>query len=122
MSDHEPIPGSVFNPRQVRVLKIVVIVLSVLLLLGLVLLVFGFYREARKLGREEPPASREASARLPDRGGDISLDVPAGAQIERIAVDGGRVVLHLRGPEGEQVIVVDPESGGAVTRLRLNPR
>lgn len=122
MSDNEPIPGSVFNPRQVRILKIVVIVLSVLLLLGLVLLVFGFYREARKLGQDAPPASREASARLPDRGGNISLDIPAGAKIERIAVDGGRVVLHLRGPEGEQVIVVDTESGGAVTRLRLNPR
>jgi len=122
MSDNESIPGSVFNPRQVRILKIVVIVLSVLLLLGLVLLVFGFYREARKLGQDAPPTSREASARLPHRGGDISLDIPAGAQIERIAVDGGRIVLHLRGPEGEQVIVVDTESGGAVTRLRLDPR
>ncbi len=120
MSDDEPIPGSVFNQRQVRTLKIVVIVLGVLLVLGFALLVAGLYHEATKLGRA--PSSDAGSARSGAPGGEVALDVPAGAKIERIAVDGGRVVLHLSGPEGEEVLIVETARGNALTRLRLRPR
>jgi len=122
MTDDAPIPGSVFNQRQVRTLKIVVIVLGILLVLGFALLVAGLYYEATKTGGQEdrPVAVKAPPAAGP--GGEVSIDVPAGASIERIAVDGGRVVLHIRGPQGEEVVILDPARGNVVTRLRLVPR
>ncbi len=122
MTDDAPIPGSVFNQRQVRTLKIVVIVLGILLVLGFALLVAGLYYEATKMGgKVDRPVSRK-EAPLASPGGEVSIDVPAGASIERIAVDGGRVVLHIRGPQGEEVVILDPARGNDVTRLRLVPR
>lgn len=121
MTDDTPIPGSVFNQRQVRTLKIVVIVLGVLLVLGFALLVAGLYHEATKLGGQAEGPMVEKAAPVAGPGPEVSIDVPAGASIERIAVDGGRVVLHIRGPQGEEVVVLDPARGNVVTRLRLVP-
>jgi len=122
MTDDAPIPGSVFNQRQVRTLKIVVIVLGILLVLGFALLVAGLYYEATKLDSDpdRPAAGKGVPATSP--GGEVRIDVPPGARIERIAVEGGQVVLHIRGPEGEEIVVLDTARGNVVTRLRLVPR
>jgi len=123
MSDNEPIPGSVFNPRQVRTLKIVVIVMSILLVLGFALLIAGLYYQATKIGQERPSTISRKSTQSTERlGGEVSLSVPADAEVRRIVAEGGRVILHLKGSEGEQVIIFDPDSGNAVTRLRLMPQ
>jgi len=117
-----PIPGSVFNQRQVRTLKIVVIVLGVLLVLGFAVLVAGLYHEATKLERAPgSPAAVLGDDGTPS-GGKIMLDVPAGARIDRIAVDGGVVVLHIRAANDEQVVIVDTARGNAITQLRLAPK
>ena len=124
MSEHEPIPGSVFNPRQVRTLKIVVIVMTILLVLGFALLVAGLYYEATKMGSQREagqPGSDQAVQRGTD-GGEVTLPVPAGAQIKRILADSGRVILHLNGRNGEEIVIVDTTRGNAVTRVRLAPR
>jgi hypothetical protein len=36
--------------------------------------------------------------------------------------DGGRVILHLKGPGTEEIVILDTARGNAVTRLRLSPR
>lgn len=122
MTDESPIPGSVFNQRQVRTLKIVVVVLGILLVLGFALLVAGLYHEATRKGGQPARSAGERSMPAAQPGGDVPLDVPAGARVERVAVNGGRVVLHIRSPEGEQIVVVDTTRGNTVTRLRLVPR
>jgi hypothetical protein len=121
MSEDEPIPGSVFNPRQVRTLKLVVIGLTILLVLGFALLIAGLYYQATKIGEERQgnDARRVGGAAA---GGEVDLPVPAGAQVQSVRVDGGRVVLHVKGTDGEQILIVDTARGNRVTTLRLVPR
>jgi len=121
MSDDEPIPGSVFNPRQVRTLKLVVIALTILLVLGFALLIAGLYYQATKIG-EEREADEARSVAGAATGGEINLPVPAGAQVQSVRLDGGRVVLHVKGAGGEQILIVDTARGNTVTTLRLVPR
>jgi hypothetical protein len=123
MSDQEPLYGSVFNSRQVRTLKIVVIVMTILLVLGFALLIAGLYYQASKIGEE--PEGREATRERTVQtgaGGEVTVPVPAGAEVERIMADGGRVILHLKGPGTDEIVIVDTARGNAVTRLRLSPR
>ncbi len=123
MSDQEPLYGSVFNSRQVRTLKIVVIVMTILLVLGFALLIAGLYYQASKIGEE--PEGREAARERTVQtgvGGEVTVRVSAGAEIERIMADGGRVILHLKGPGTEEIVIVDTARGNALTRLRLSPR
>lgn len=124
MSDQEPIPGSVFNPRQVRTLKIVVIVLTILLVLGFALLIAGLYYQASKIGEERDAreAGRERVIQAGAAGGELRIRVPAGAEVARLAADGGRVVLHLTGPEGDEIVIIDTTRDNVVTRVRLSPR
>lgn len=124
MSDQEPIPGSVFNPRQVRTLKIVVIVMTILLVLGFALLIAGLYYQATKIGeeREAREAGRERTVQTGSAGGEVTVPVPAGAEVERIVADGGRVVLHLKGAGTEEIVIIDTARDNAITRLRLAPR
>lgn len=116
MSEDEPIPGSVFNPRQVRTLKLVVIGLTILWVLGFALLIAGLYYQATKIGEER---QGNDARRV---GGEVDLPVPAGAQVQSVRVDGGRVVLHVKGTDGEQILIVDTARGNRVTTLRLVPR
>jgi len=52
----------------------------------------------------------------------LSVRVPAGAQVQQIMAEGGRVILHLKGPGAEEIVVLDTTRGNAVTRMRLSPR
>ncbi len=120
MSDEEPIPGSVFNPRQVRTLKIVVIVMTILLVLGFALLIAGLYHEATKIGEKDASEQQRAAAAA-SAGGEIDLPVPAGAEITRIVADAGRVILHVQAKSGDEIVIVDTAHGNRITRLRLTP-
>ncbi len=121
MSDQEPLHGSVFNPSQVRTLKIVVIVMTILLVLGFALLIAGLYYQASKIG-EDRAAAPAPTVQLDAAGGELSVRVPAGAQVQQIMAEGGRVILHLKGPGAEEIVVLDTTRGNAVTRMRLSPR
>ena len=46
-----PAPGQTFTPRQLRILKIAVAIMSVLLVLGFGLLLIGVYLQASKIGK-----------------------------------------------------------------------
>lgn len=61
-------------------------------------------------------------------GGDVSdirmLDIPvaAGTQISQLNSDGSRITMVVRGPEGDEVILLDASKGTVLMRARLVPR
>lgn len=113
---NEPLPGTVFNPRQVRMLKIAIIIMSVALVLGFALLIIGMVHQASQIGKGDgstrtPPAATLAS----DVNSTVSLK--PGEAISHISLDGNRIAVHVTSPEGAEIRIFDLESGAIAARI-----
>ena len=114
--DNTPLPGTVFTPRQVRVLKIAVIVMGILLVGGFAFVLAAIVYQASKGGQSAagvgaPPADIEAE-----------LPIPKDATVTALSLDGDRLALHLNSAAGSEIAVVDLKTGQVVARIRLKPR
>jgi len=90
--------------------KYAVIVLSALIILALIGLVVGV---AMKL-----------SGRLPRQSGsDVgqTFVLPRGARIVTTDVLPGRIILHVRAPQGDEIDIIDADSGRLVSRIATAP-
>lgn len=118
-----------------RWLKSLVIVLGLLIVLGVVLLGFGFYKKTSdpdwKLFRTEPvpsvektaPASPQTPRPEPLRAfGTLSLDLPAGCIITRVIPQRRYAYLEI-GPTAtcNRVIIVDLSEGAMLGTLKPQP-
>jgi len=117
---NETIPGTVFSARQVRILKILVIVMGLLLLGGFALVVAGIVYQASRFGESEL-AGASAQA-MTGQSGELGLPVPSGTRIEGVTLDGKRMAVHLAGPAGTEIAVIDVEKGKVIARVRLQPK
>jgi hypothetical protein len=134
--DTEPLPGTVFTPRGVRILKISVGVMTVLLIAGIGALFYGVTLQLSKLGEGSKPAApavaASASASAPgtaavpvvvvESAGPAPyarvLDLGPG-KLESVAASGNFAVLHWKGEANDLVIVVDPRSGTEAGRIQI---
>ena len=116
-ADNSPVPGTVFTPRQVKALKIAVIVMGVLLVGGFALVLGAIVYQASRLGQDTPAARNPAAS---DQGA-AQVTVPQGANVTSMDLDGGRLALHLTGNDGPEVIVIDVGSGRVLARIKLKP-
>ena len=114
-SDNSPLPGTVFTPRQVRVLKIAVIVMGLLLVGGFAFVLAAIVYQASKAGQD-----KAASAATLDR---VVTELPIGkdASVTALALDGDRLAIHLDSAAGAEIAVVDLRTGKIVARVRLKP-
>ncbi|MGE5259249.1 MAG: hypothetical protein ACM3MH_00050 [Actinomycetota bacterium] len=119
--DNTPLPGTVFTPRQVRVLKIAVIVMGMLLVGGFAFVLAAIVYQASHGGQVVLPGGANAP------GGTVGkaipalseLPVPKDATVTSLALDGSRLALHLASPEGGEVIVMDIATGKVLARIEL---
>ncbi len=88
-----------------RALKVLVVGMGVLIVAGTVTLVVLLVQRAGG-GRGGEVAAR------------ASLDLPAGTQIVSVAGAGERFAVHVRGPGGDWVVLVDSRTGRPVGELR----
>lgn len=102
-----------------------IVVMTALLVLGLAL---GWHKKGdAALSRE--PANTVASVPPVETGAGVPagpvtpLDVTAGrdAAVYTIAGDGKVIALHVRSPDGDEVIVVDTVANRVISRIRLKP-
>jgi hypothetical protein len=110
--DNTPLPGTVFTPRQVRVLKIAVIVMGILLVGGLALVLATIAYQASTGGKHKgiPPLRAES---------DIEFAIPKDAAVTSLALDGDRLALHFKSSAGQEVAIIDLKTGKVVSRIRL---
>jgi len=114
--DNTPLPGTVFTPRQVRALKIAVIVMGILLVAGFGLVMGAIVYQASQLpDKDAPPAP--AAAVPPEAQSELAI--PAGAKVTSLALDGNRLALHLESSAGPEVVVVDIGTGKVLSRIKL---
>jgi hypothetical protein len=111
--DNTPLPGTVFTPRQVRVLKIAVIVMGILLVGGFAFVLAAIVYQASKGGQSASPAPSEAVG--------AQLHIPKDARVETIALDGNRIALHVQSSQGGEIVVIDLGTGKTLARIKLEP-
>ncbi|MDA7948720.1 MAG: hypothetical protein MPJ78_14750 [Hyphomicrobiaceae bacterium] len=106
------VPGTVFTPRQVRILKIAVIVMGILLVGGFAFVMSAIVYQASNLS-ESAPANAPAAP-----GGTVAdLVVPKGMAISQMALGDNRLAVHLTGPRGAEIRIIDLGTGKVVTRI-----
>lgn len=113
--DNTPLPGTVFTPGQVRVLKIAVIVMGLLLVGGFALVLATIVYQASG-GRQEATAPTTLKEMK------VDLAIPKDASVTSLALDGERLALHVSSAEGAEIVVVDLTSGTVVSRVKLHPQ
>lgn len=110
------LPGTVFTPRQVRLLKVAVVVMGIALVGGFALVLGTIVYQASNLGKSAavtapaPPADTRPVSLPP-------LQLKPGERVAGLALDGGRLAVHIEGPEGSAVLLVDMETGRLIARL-----
>lgn len=113
--DNTPLPGTVFTPRQVRALKIAVIVMGILLVGGFAFVLAAIVYQASKGGQE----SRAPAAVL--SGFEAELPIPKDATITSMSLDGEQLALHLNSAAGQEIVVIDLRTGKTLARIKLKP-
>ncbi|MFZ2018513.1 MAG: hypothetical protein WAU90_07550 [Methyloceanibacter sp.] len=113
--DNTPLPGTVFTPRQVRVLKIAVIVMGLLLVGGFAFVLAAIVYQASR-GGQATPSAEAAPGSTPSE-----LPIPKDASVTTLALDGNRLALHLNSPQGGEIVVIDVATGKVLARIRLKP-
>ena len=108
-----PLPGTVFTPRQVRVLKFAVIVMGILLVGGFAFVLAAIVYQASKGGQSSALSGGETVA--------AELRVPKDASIETMALDGDRLALHLQTGAAPEIVVIDLKTGKTLARIKLKP-
>jgi hypothetical protein len=96
-----------------------VITMTVLLVLALFAVVWGFVVNGRALVAKRSQAAAPAAAAGPL----LSLTLAPGARIVSAQAEGGKLVLHVQGPAGDEVQVIDMATGALRTQVRTqNPQ
>ena len=111
--DNTPLPGTVFTPRQVRVLKIAVIVMGLLLVGGFAFVLAAIVYQASQGGQDRAAAGTGVA------GVEAELAIPKDATVTSLSLDGDRLALHLNSAAGPEIAVIDLKSGKVVARIRL---
>ncbi len=114
--DNTPLPGTVFTPRQVRVLKVAVIVMGILLVGGFAFVLAAIVYQASRGGQDG------ASAGAGTTGVETDLPIPKDATVTSLSLDGERLALHLNSPAGPEIAVIDLKTGKVIARIRLKPQ
>jgi hypothetical protein len=104
-----------------------VITMTVLLVLALIAVVWGFVRNGRALMEKRAPqpvplAATPAIAPVTASGSLASLTLAPGARIVSAQTDAGRLVLHVTSPAGDEVQVIDMATGALTRQVQTRPR
>ena len=119
-TNSSPVPGTVFTPRQVRILKVAVIAMGILLVGGFAFVLAAIVYQASRPA--QVAAGRSATDSLTQSGLNIDLPVPRDASVGALSLDGNRLAVQLNGSAGAEIAIIDLASGKIVARVRLKPQ
>jgi hypothetical protein len=110
----KPLPGTVFTPRQVRVLKIAVIVMGLLLVGGFAFVLAAIVYQASRGGQDGAVAAAPGGVAG-------ELGIPKDASVTALSLNGDRLALHLNSAAGAEIAVIDLRTGQMLARIKLKP-
>ena len=100
------------DPRQVRVLKIVVISLGILLLVGFGVVIGRIAYLALQPGRGQTTTAAPQS---------VNVALPSGAVIRQTAISGDRLTIQYETPAQSGILIVNLTTGRIISRIELAP-
>jgi hypothetical protein len=110
------------DSRGGRLMIWIVGVMGVLIVVGFAVLLVEIGRRmfTPKPGAPEPASVRTVPGGSPTGFGEVDVRIPAGARVEGLIASGGRVVAHVRTPDGTSLgYVIDPASGALLGVIRF---
>ncbi len=110
------------DSRGGRLMIWIVGVMGVLIVVGFAVLLVEIGRRmfTPKPGVPEPASVRTVPGGSPTGFGQVDVPIPAGARVEALIASGGRVVAHVRTPDGTSLgYVIDPASGALLGVIRF---
>ena len=110
----ETIPGTVFNSRQVRLLKIVVVSMGLMLIAGFALIIVTIVYQAMYAKQGD-----RSNATVMPVAEQQHLSIDSGAVVSDIIVNGDWMAIHLNGPSGSEIVIISIKTGEVVRRIRL---
>jgi hypothetical protein len=113
------VAGTVFTPRQVRILKIAVVLMGILLVGGFAFVLAAIVYQASRPAQDKTEIG--ATALSAEGTLDMDLGVPREATVTGLELDGNRLAVTLGGTAPE-IVVIDLASGKVVARVRLKPQ
>ena len=111
---NRPFPGTGFTPRQVRVLKIAVIVMGLLLVGGFAFVLAAIVYQASR-------AAQDGAVTAAPGGVAAELPTPKDASVTALSLDGDKLALHLNSAAGPEIAVIDLRTGQVLARIKLKP-
>lgn len=107
------------TPAQVRWLKIAIVVMAIMIVAGILGVVARMFYLA---STRSPQASRASAATtIGTIAPEAKLQLPSGAIIKSMTMDGARLALQYDAPSGAGIAIVDVASGRVVSRWRIEP-
>jgi len=117
-SQSDVVPGTVFTERQVGILKKVVIAMGVLLVAGFILVISVIVYQATNPGESaQPPRAASVPDAVPLVQGGLHL--PKETVITHMALDDNRLAVHLTGPAGEEIRIIDLGTQSVISTIRV---
>jgi flagellar basal body-associated protein FliL len=111
----ENLDDSSFTPRQVRILKISIAIMTALLILGIMALIYGMARQASRIGSKPAPVSAANAPYL------RSLQLGEG-EVKAVLADRGVIITHWKGASGDVIVTLDAQTGAEVGRIQIPRR
>jgi hypothetical protein len=97
-----------------RNLKILIAVMTLMIVAGLAAIAVRIVTMPASKEATLPSATIAAGAGR----GEIALELPKGARIANVALDGNRLAVHYDGPDGPRITIVDLESGRRIADIK----
>ena len=102
----EVLPGTIFTLRQVQIMKVAVVVMGIILVAGFAFVVSALVYQSSQLGESTSGGvSSGSTGPLPN------LTLPEGTAITHMALDDNRLAVHLTGPRGSEIRIIDLGTG-----------
>ncbi len=121
-ADNQPLEGTVMTPRQVGILKVIVIVMGLLLVIGFTVMIIALVYQAAQLGKGKTDHPAIVKSKANARTSDIDLSVPQGSKVKAMSLNGTHLVLHLENQKGDEITILDLQTGKVIRRIRLKPQ
>jgi hypothetical protein len=109
-----PLEGSSLTPRQIRLLKITIAIMTALLVVGILALVYGMARQASKLGATAKPA-----AVLAEQVPYVQSLALGQGELKGVTASDGLIIFDWKAPGNEIVVILEARNGREIGRIQV---